>query len=94
LRIEWLPAAERNLRSIIDFIRKDNPRAARSVAEKVVYAVQSLAENPMQGRSGRVLGTRELVIPGTPYIVPYAIGQTTIIVIRVIHGAQRWPSEF
>jgi toxin ParE1/3/4 len=94
LRVEWLPAAEWSFRSIIEFVKKDNPHAARGLAERVMTAVESLADNPMRGRSGRVSGTRELVIAGTPYIVPYSVNGSTIIVIRVLHGAQRWPNEF
>ena len=43
------------------------------------------------GRAGRVRGTRELAIDGTPYIVAYRIKGNVVEVLRVIHGAQRWP---
>lgn len=42
---------------------------------------------------GRVEGTRELVITHTPYIVAYTIDphSNTVVVLRVLHGARRWP---
>jgi plasmid stabilization system protein ParE len=39
-----------------------------------------------------VAGTRELVVIGTPYIVIYRIEATAIVVLRVLHAAQRWPA--
>ena len=41
------------------------------------------------GRSGRVSGTRELVIPKTPFVVPYRLQRNVIQILRVYHGA-RW----
>jgi toxin ParE1/3/4 len=45
------------------------------------------------GRSGRVEGTRELVISRTRYLVVYRFEETTdqILIVRLLHGAQRWP---
>jgi toxin ParE1/3/4 len=44
------------------------------------------------GRQGRCAGTRELVIARTPYIVAYRIERLAVVVLRVLHGAQRWPT--
>jgi toxin ParE1/3/4 len=45
------------------------------------------------GRPGRVPGTRELVIPKTPFIVPYRLQRKVIQILRVYHGARRWPES-
>jgi len=37
------------------------------------------------GRPGRVLGTRELVVPDTSYIIPYRVRGNTLEVLRVFH---------
>jgi len=53
-----------------------------------------LADHPGIGRPGRVDGTRELVIPGLPYVIAYLHRGDTVTVLRVLHGAMRWPERF
>jgi plasmid stabilization system protein ParE len=48
---------------------------------------------PESGRLGRVPNTRELVVTGSPYFLPYRIVGETIQVLRVIDGARRWPEK-
>ena len=53
----------------------------------------SLAEAPGLGCVGWVEGTRELVVTGTAYIVPYRVKGGRVEVIAILHGAQRWPDR-
>jgi hypothetical protein len=46
------------------------------------------------GRVGRVPETRELVITGTPSIAAYRVAEDTMVILRVLHGARRWPEQF
>jgi len=48
---------------------------------------------PRMGRIGRIAGTRELVLSGTPYVVIYDLRNMDeqIYILRVLHGARRWP---
>lgn len=63
--------------------------------ERIRAAVERLAASPAIGRPGRVAGTRELVISGTPYIVPYRAKKEDVVqIITVLHSAQRWPDRF
>ena len=48
----------------------------------------------VNSRIGRVEGTRELVIPKTPFIVPYRIHGDVIDILAVHHTSQRWPTAF
>jgi toxin ParE1/3/4 len=57
----------------------------------LLEAVERLAELPGLGRPGRVAGTRELIVPGTPYIVPYRLRGDRLEVIAVFHTSQKWP---
>lgn len=61
--------------------------------EHIAQAVLRLVEFPESGRPGRVPGTRELVIPRTPYVVAYALTGDRIRILRVLHGAQMWPDD-
>ncbi len=78
---------------IAESIAQDNPGAAYAMHEAVLRRVGQLAEYPHVGRPGRVQGTRELVISGTPYIVVYRPTAEDVIILRVLHGAQQWPEQ-
>jgi hypothetical protein len=43
------------------------------------------------GQLGRVSGTRELVIPGTQYLIIYHYDKSSVIILRILFGAQQWP---
>jgi toxin ParE1/3/4 len=76
-------------------LSQDNPAAAQRVTLHIIQNVEILLpNNPEMGRPGRVPGTRELVIPRTPFIVPYRLVGNTIQILRVFHGAHRWPETF
>jgi toxin ParE1/3/4 len=81
------------LPSIYRYVAADNPKAAARVVQRIQAAVRLLAEMPHRGRSGRWPGTRELVISRSPYIVPYRVQGDVIEILRVFHGARRWPDQ-
>ncbi len=92
--IEWLPAAQRDFDSIVDYIAADNPLAAIEQGDEIEQQVTSLLEHRHLGRSGRVKGTRELIIVRTPYLAAYRIKHGKIQILRILHGAQQWPDSF
>ena len=94
MRIVWLYRAIIDLKSARAYIAQDNPEAAQRTGRKITPAVAALADNPAIGRPGRVVGTRELVVVGTSYIVPYRVRGNTVQVLRVLHAAHRWPEGF
>jgi toxin ParE1/3/4 len=90
----WSPESIHDLISLRAHIAEHDPAAAKRVVLHVLYCVEHLlSENPQLGAPGRVPGTRELVIPKTPYIVPYRIRGTTIEIARVYHSSRRWPER-
>lgn len=91
----WSPETVEDLAALRAYIEQDAPAAAQRVALHIVHNVEVLLPaNPEIGRAGRVPGTRELVIPRTPFIVPYRLQGRTIQILRVFHGARRWPDQF
>jgi toxin ParE1/3/4 len=94
MRLVWSPEAVEDLASLRAYIAEDDPAAARRVALHILHDVETLLPgNPDMGRPGRVPGTRELVVPKTPFIVPYRLQGQTIQILRVYHGARRWPES-
>jgi plasmid stabilization system protein ParE len=47
----------------------------------------------MSGRLGRIEGTRELVVPGLPYIILYSVAEDAILISAVIHTSRKWPKK-
>src|SRR5436309_6789147 len=93
MNIFWSPTARADLQHIEAYIAEQNPRAAAKVAQAILTGVEGLQRFPGIGRAGRVPDTRELVISGTPYIVPYRVIGQRLDIIAVIHGARRWPNK-
>lgn len=91
MTVVWSPQAVEHLTHLRSYIARDNPKAANRVATALLNAVELLAELPNLGRPGRVAGTREMVVPGTPYVIPYRIRGDRLEVIAVFQGRQKWP---
>ena len=91
MRVEWLPEAEK-ASAQLDWIADRDPWAAIDVGDTILSVVERLADHPAMARPGRVAGTRGLVVVGTPYIVVYRIEAAAVVILRVLHGAQRWPT--
>ena len=94
MQIIWLNTALRNLDEIADYIAQDNPTAASQVVSLIVVQVNQLASQPAIGRPGRVVGTRELVISNTHYLVPYRIKNNSVEILRVFHTSQQSPKKW
>jgi toxin ParE1/3/4 len=90
VRIEWLPDAEQGLAAQLEWVAEHNPWAALDMGDAIHAAIARLADYPAIARPGRVAGTRELVVVGTPYIVVYRVEPSAVVILRVLHGAQRW----
>jgi toxin ParE1/3/4 len=93
VRIEWLPDTERSLTSQLEWIAEHDPWAALEMGGAIFAAVERLVDHPAIARPGRVAGTRELVVVGTPYIVVYRLEPSAAVILRVLHSAQRWPRD-
>jgi len=90
-KINWSLPAINDLRSASEFIAEENPKAARRMASRIQEAVEYLEEQPNMGRPGRLEGTRELVVSGTPFVVVYWVREGGIQILRILHHARKWP---
>lgn len=91
MKLIWSAFALSDRDAIFTYIEADNPRAAVAIDERIVTATRRLIDFPESGRVGRIEGTRELVVSGTPYIAAYTVTETAVRILRVLHGAQEWP---
>ena len=94
MRVRYVPRARAQLRRIGRYIAQDSPTAAQQVVARIPEVVDGLATFPTMGRPGRVIGTRELIVPGTPYVVVYRVRENAVEVLAIIHSAQQWPTSF
>ncbi len=94
MRVQWTTPALSDLEAIGDYIARQNPTAAARIVTRILDQVDLLASHSHVGRPGRVPGTRELVIPDTPHILPYRVREDVVEVLAVFHGARQWPEAF
>jgi toxin ParE1/3/4 len=93
VRVRWLRKATANLDAEAEYIARDSLAAADRVVARISRAVEGLRQHPSMGRPGRVPGTRELVIPGTPYVVPYRVRHDAVEILRIFHASRKWPDK-
>jgi addiction module RelE/StbE family toxin len=91
MKIVWSPRAIRHLEHLRAYVERDSKQNAALVAGRILKAVDLLQDHPQMGRPGRVLGTRELDIPDTTYIIPYRVRGDRLELIAVFHRRQKWP---
>jgi len=96
MEVRWLRKALQNLDQEAEYIAQDDPEAARQVVRRIQHTVALLADNPAMGHAGRLPDTRELVVPGTRYIIPYRVRPRAgrIEILRVFHASRRLPSRW
>ena len=90
MRVRWTTDAADDLERICDYIAESHPESARRVAQSVVERIGTLTF-PRLGRSDRVRGTREITFPPLPFMAIYEVRDEEVVVLRILHGAQRWP---
>lgn len=90
LPIEWDARAKTDLRAVITYIATRNSRAAQSLKSVIEGSVERLSLFPYSHRTGRLSGTREMVVHPN-YIVVYAVRTDAIRILRVLHARQQYP---
>ena len=94
MRVRWTTPAREQFVGAYEFIAEENRAAAARTADQIWESTQLLAHHPMAGRVGRVAGTRELVIAGTPFLVAYRIEKNEVRILAVLHASREWPEDF
>lgn len=90
LPIIWRNSARTDLAEIIRYIANEDPQAARWLKDRLESAVLPLTEHPYLYRTGRVPGTREVVVHPN-YVLVYRVATDCIEVVNVLHSRQEYP---
>jgi toxin ParE1/3/4 len=93
VKLRYTQRALRHLDSIADHIAQQNPEAARGVGARIRETIDLLAAFPHMGHQGSLPGTREMVVPGLPYIIVHRCDEDTLVILGVYHGAQLRPGQ-
>lgn len=93
VKIRIAPAAVGHLTAAFEYLDGINSKAAARQMQRIFDGIDQLKRFPESAPAGRIEGTRELVIPRTPFIVVYSIEANIINVVAVVHGSQRWPQS-
>ena len=94
MKVVWSRRAIQHLVALRKYIEKDSEQNAAFVAKRILQSIEILQTQPDMGRPGRVLGTRELVIPDTRYIVPYRVRGDWVEILRAFHTSRRLPRRW
>lgn len=94
MRLVWLRSALQNLQQETEYIAEENPAAAVALVKAVRMATSHLVDFPSTGRPGRVPGTRELVLEGFPYLIPYRVKDDQVQILRIFHTRRRLPKRW
>ena len=91
MKVRWVRPAIADLEAIGDAVAAEDPEEARRLVARILAHADTLGQHAHVGRSGRLAGTREFRIPGTPFVVAYHPHEETIEVLAIFHGARIWP---
>jgi addiction module RelE/StbE family toxin len=91
MQLRWTEAAVADLERIADYLLSHAPERAPRLVRTIHEAPEALLSLPHRGRPGKKTGTRELVLSPLPWIVVYIVRDDVVHVVRILHGAQRWP---
>lgn len=91
MKVLWSPFAIDDLVAIREYIGQFNPTAANSVADQIIRSIEHLRNHPDLGAPTHRTDVRKLIIPNTPYIIPYRIKDGDLEILEVFDARQRAP---
>ena len=94
VRVLWSATAVKHLQEAVDFLQEESSRGASTFRRRILEMKRRVGQMPYSGRVGRIDGTREAVVPRTPYILVYRVSEKTADVLGIWHAAPKWPESF
>jgi toxin ParE1/3/4 len=93
VKLRWTAVAADDLKSVHEYLSENAPAHADAMVQRILSSIEVLQRYPHLGRQGRLEGTRELVITGSPFIVFYRLRKNQVEVLGVLHAARKWPEN-
>ena len=90
MKVIWSQQARQEWQDQYRFYFERNPEAARRIRQTIMDAAKRLRDHPKIGRPGRVEGSRELVIGGTPFVLIYDVTPARVEILHFYDGRQDW----
>jgi len=92
-KIEWLPEATQDVARLRQFIKNENPRAAKKAGQRILKAVNLLIKNPEAGMPCQDEDCemfKDLYAPFGKggYTIRYRLEQHTILITRIWHSRE------
>ena len=91
MKVRFRRSALADLQNIHSYIQDFDPQAAAFVIQRIRHSITRLELFPNSGRQGALAGTRELVVPGLPYINVYMVETDHVDVHAIYHGDRNEP---
>jgi toxin ParE1/3/4 len=94
MKVIWSASAVRHLQEAVEYIQAESAGGATATRRRILETVVRIGQMPHSGRAGRVDGTREAVVPRSPYIVVYQYSAQAVEILGIWHAARLWPDSF
>ena len=91
LKIKYTRLVLQDLKAGYDYISHENPMGARQVMGRLEEILEHLKGQPFIGHKGRVEGTYEVFVSGTPFIIVYQVKSELLVIVSVLHTARKYP---
>lgn len=93
--VRYLPAAQKDLTDILNYIKHDNPNAAIKLIEEISEVISHLEDFPLMGSTPKDLRLQSLnykMLVIDNYLVFYTIKEKDDLVEirRILHGKRRY----
>ncbi len=92
MHLKWTRLALTSVEAEAARLTREHPPTAKRAIKRIHDAVRTLVKHPTLGRPGRLPGTRELSVPGTPYVVPYRVQDEEVEVLCLLNLGKRYPA--
>lgn len=93
MKIIFTEAAARDLVELRAYLEPLSPAGLRKVMQRLEKIIGTIPANPRIGRTTSRPGVRELIEPRYGFLVPYAVIDRTVFVLR-LYRSKREPLDY